>query len=245
MNAVRNSNRRIIVLGSIVACKTPRSTSKTRAQAREELYPASKSPWYWKINEIRLIKRIKIFCNKNLHEVLQLSNRIEYLFLPVFLCFCLWTSTWPSWREWTSPCQRCVLRWPVSSTCSLCWMADGTHWSASSWTASWTSRWLCSKNQFRVYEVCSVHNTKRVERKARKPDNTCGSGEKSYTILWSARRNGREVVPRRQRGCKMWFRDSVEMASNKRFWTKFSKIINESERNLNVTNDSWWDMYLC
>lgn len=58
-----------------------------------------------------------------------------------------------------------------------------------------------------------MRDIERVERKARKPDNTYGSGETSDTILWIVRRNGREVVPQRQRDCKMWFRDLVKMIS--------------------------------
>lgn len=43
MNPVRNSSNKIIVRGNTVACKIPKSTKSTKAQANDELYPTSRS----------------------------------------------------------------------------------------------------------------------------------------------------------------------------------------------------------
>lgn len=43
INAVKNNNNKIIVLGKTVACNTPRRTRSSKAHTNDELYPTSKS----------------------------------------------------------------------------------------------------------------------------------------------------------------------------------------------------------
>jgi len=47
MNAVRNSNNRMIVRGNITAWSPPISSSRTNEHAKELLNPTSVSSWYW------------------------------------------------------------------------------------------------------------------------------------------------------------------------------------------------------